>query len=397
MCVMKTKKLSVRLLGGFGASYGDEALTFGKQANAKSVQLFQILMTRPGKDFNKQEIIEQMYGSGETADPNAGFRNALCRLRKYLDASPLPPGGYLVAEEGSIRFEGPVEVESDAWELDRAAQAFWEERDSAKKTELCERACQLYQGDFLPQLSGELWVAERKRYYRNQYFTMLRYRLEGLKERGDYVTVGRLALRAMELEPVGEWLSDRIESLLAQGRRQDAVMAFQTAQNQVKAMGDTAPGELYWRLSEIGQRLALLEGSPGPGSRRLRGRAAPQGTYGSLPGFVEHYRILKQAEKSRAVPFVLLLCTIQDANGNPVNVQKNWEIQGRRLQEAFRRNLRAGDFYEKFNVSQYLLLCVGVEVENVPEIATRIDLDFRKQCYGHYAIHYRLLDNVSAL
>ena len=51
----------------------------------------------------------------------------------------------------------------------------------------------------------------------------------------------------------------------------------------------------------------------------------------------------------------------------------------------------------KYNANQYLLLCVGAEVENVPEIASRIDVDFRKRSYGHYMIHYRLLENVSVL
>ena len=362
MCSVITKKLTVRLFRGFAARYGEASLTFGRGANSKSGQLFQILMTRPGEDFSKEAVVRQIYDSREVADPNASFRNAMLRLRRYLEASPLPPGNYLELKNGRIRFAGPVEVESDAWELEQTARQFCEETDTERKIKLCERALELYQGEFLPQLSGEHWVMQRNRYYQNQYFAMLRYLLAQLKERGDHVSVGRLALRAMELEPLGEWLSWRIDSLMAQGRRQDAVMAYQAALKRLEDMGDAAPGELYWQLSEIGRRLSKAAVRPKRMIRPQQEWTGPLGGSGSLPGFVEQYQLLKQAEKCRAIPFVLLLCTIQDEDGCPMGAGRNHETQGKRLIRAFRRNLRAGDFYEKFNRNQYLLLCVGVEV-----------------------------------
>ena len=68
-------------------------------------------------------------------------------------------------EDGAIRFEGPVEVESDAWSFEQTSDAFLEETDTARKLELSETACRLYQGDLLPQLSNELWVIEKNQQY----------------------------------------------------------------------------------------------------------------------------------------------------------------------------------------------------------------------------------------
>lgn len=398
MCAMAAKKLSVRLFGGFIVRYGDEILTFGKHANSKFGQLFQILMTRPGEDFCREEVIELIYGSGEAEGAGNGFQNVVSRLRKYLDDSPLPPGQYLIAAGGSIRFGGPVEIESDAWKFECLADDFERERDPSKKAGMCEKACGLFQGDFLPQLSREEWVVQRNQYYRQRYFKMLRYLLEYLKEKGDHVSIGRFVLRALELEPFGEWLSWRIDSLMAQGRRQDALKAYQAAVRQKEAMGDDLPGELCDRLAEIGNRLKRPPETKRKPSSRLWMEKLHQGAcHCTLPGFVEQYQILKYSEKHRANPFVLLLCTIQNADGNPVDIRRNFERQGRELQEAFQTNLRTGDVYVRYNGSQYLLLCVGIEVENVPEIATRIDEDFRKRCFGHYITHYRLLDSVSML
>ena len=90
--VLVTKKLRVKMFGGFSVSYGDEALTFGRQRDPKFGQLFQILMTKPGQGFGKGEIMDFLYDREEVEEPNASLNNTIFRLRKYLAASPLPPG-----------------------------------------------------------------------------------------------------------------------------------------------------------------------------------------------------------------------------------------------------------------------------------------------------------------
>lgn len=144
------KKLSVKMFGGFTASYGEEVLTFGRQRDSKFGQLFQILMTRPGQGFSKNEIAESLYKWEEVEDSNATLNNTIFRLRKYLAASPLPPGDYLFLRMGVLYIAGEIEMESDVWSFETMARAFETEQDKRKKVELCEKACELYQGEFLP-------------------------------------------------------------------------------------------------------------------------------------------------------------------------------------------------------------------------------------------------------
>lgn len=99
---MTAKKLSVKMFGKFSAKYGDEVLTFGRQGDSKFGQLFQILMTRPGQGFSKRNIAEAFYDWDKVEDPNASLNNMIFRLRKYLEASPLPPGEYLFLNGGGI-------------------------------------------------------------------------------------------------------------------------------------------------------------------------------------------------------------------------------------------------------------------------------------------------------
>lgn len=90
------------MFGEFSACYGDRAFIFGKQRNSKFCQLFQILMTRPGWGFSKEEIAKSLYGEEEVENINASLNNTMFRLRKYLSKSPLPPGEYLKIHGGGI-------------------------------------------------------------------------------------------------------------------------------------------------------------------------------------------------------------------------------------------------------------------------------------------------------
>ena len=153
--------LRVRMFGGFSAAYGGEVLAFGGQKDPKFKQLFQILMTRPGREFSKREVMGSLYDCEAVEDANASLNNTIFRLRKYLRKSPLPPGEYLVLKDGMLRFDGGIVVESDAWALECAGRELAEERDREKRAELCGKICELYRGELLPRLSNELWVIEK--------------------------------------------------------------------------------------------------------------------------------------------------------------------------------------------------------------------------------------------
>ena len=118
------KKLWVKMFGGFSVRYGDEVLGFGRQRDSKFAQLFQILMTRPGMGFDKGAIMRFLYGREEVEVPNASLNNTIFRLRKYLETSPLPEGNYLILNEGVLRFDIVVPVESDVWRFESIIQEF---------------------------------------------------------------------------------------------------------------------------------------------------------------------------------------------------------------------------------------------------------------------------------
>lgn len=293
---MTERKLSVRMFGGFTANYGDEVLTFGRQRNSKFGQLFQILMTRPGKGFSKAEIAESLYGEEEVEDLNASLNNTIFRLRKYLKESPLPSGDYLVLDGGIVRFAGDIQVESDVWNFEKAAREFSEEQSRRRKAEICERACEFYQGEFLPQLANEQWVIERSRNYQKLYNRMLEYLLRYLKEEGDYRNVEKTAARAARLSPNEGWEIWQTDSLIALGRHKEAGKVYQETAAHAQEMGGFLSQKQQAQFREIGARIQQPEGTEKDIGKCLMEPGTPEGAYAcTLLGFLDCFRMLKRA------------------------------------------------------------------------------------------------------
>lgn len=389
-----TKKLWVKMFGRFSARYGDEILTFGRQRDSKFRQLFQILMTKPGQGFGKSDISENLYGRDEVEDLNASLNNTIFRLRKYLETSPLPSGDYLLLSDGMLCFaSNGIEVESDVWNFECMARKYEEEQDKGKKADLCKRACELYQGEFLPWLSNEQWVIEKSQSYQKMYFRMLKYLLQYLKEEGDYRSIEELSAHATELYPYEGWENWRIESLIASGRHKEAEEAYQKITADVRETGGFLSKKQQARFREIGDRIRQPEGSEEDIRKCLVEPAPGQGAYAcTLPGFLDFFRILKRVIVRGGNSFSLILCTLLDASGHSANGRDYCEKRGKELCASFQTQLRRGDVYTKYSENQYLLLCIGAEKENFSEIGARIDKDFRKRCGGRGGVSCRILE-----
>lgn len=391
------KKLHVKMFGGFFAGYGEETLTFGRQRDSKFEQLFQILMTKPGQGFSKKDIAENLYGREEVENVNASLNNTIFRLRKYLRESPLPSGEYLILHDGMLRFDSEIEVESDVWSFECEARAFEEAQSRGEEADICRRLCALYQGEFLPHLSNELWVIEKSREYGEIYSKALDCLLRYLKEEGDYRSIESLAGRAAEIYPYGGWESWQIVSLIALGCHKEAEKVYREAAVRVQETGGFLSKDQQIRFHKLGVQIRHPEGAAEDIRRCLMEPEPEEGAYNcTLLGFSDCFRMLKRViAREGPVCFCLFLCTILDAGGCPAGDREYCEKQGEKLCASFKKYLRRGDIYARYSESQYLLLCIGAEKEDVLEIGMRIDVDFRRRCGGRGGISCRLLDDGS--
>ncbi len=391
---MAAKKLSVQMFGGFSAKYGDEILVFGSQGDSKYGQLFQILMTQPKQGISKRNIAEALYNWEKVGNLNATLNNTIFRLRRYLEVSPLPSSEYLLLNGGILRFGGETEIESDAWEFEKTAQKFRKEQDRQKKAELCEKANEIYRGEFLPYLSNEQWVIDKNCYYRELYFEEMEYLCSFLKEEGNYRKLESVSEHIVKIYPNEGWEIWRIVSLAAMNRHEEAKDLYRNVMAYIQKVGNFLSKEQWERLHEAEDMLHQPDRTEEEIRKDLMKEARGQGAYCcTFQGFSDCFHMLRRVMKRETIHFCLLLCTILDENGQPVDDCGRCEKLEERLCAVFRNRLRMGDVYTKYCGNQYLLLSVGIEKGDTSEIGARIDRDFRKRCGGRGGISCRLLAN----
>lgn len=151
------EKLQVKMLGGFLISYQNHPVTFGRGSATKAVQLLQILFLHLNDGISKEELLQLLYDWETVADRNGSLNSMIYRLKKQLMAAGLPGQEFISIKNGICRWSGlPVEIDMLRFEtvIKQAEEAAEEE-----KLDLLQTAFYLYQGEFLPQSSYEVWAA----------------------------------------------------------------------------------------------------------------------------------------------------------------------------------------------------------------------------------------------
>ena len=386
-------KLTVKMFGGFTVSYISEPIVLGRQTSSKFCQLFQLLLTRPGRQFSKREIMRCLYGQESVENANAALNNAVFRLRRCLETSPLPPGEYLTVGDGMIRFEERVPVDCDVWRFERLSRSFDRETGREKRVQIAGEACALYTGELLPQLAAEQWVIERDKVYREAYFQMLRYLLERRQEERNYREIQRLSVAAAAIEPLGEWRLWQVDALISLGKPEEAMAAYREMLDHLWESGEPPAEPWMERLREMESRIRRPREGDEALRRFLREEKPPAGAYPCpLQSFLDHCHILERQKERLNSEYCVLVCTIEGIGKYAQTAWQRCATQGPKLEKAFHACLRSGDLYTKYSAGQYLLLCAGCRAEDVWEIGNRVDARFQKLCGGRYRTQLRVLE-----
>lgn len=123
--------------------------------------------------WNMEKLRFRLFGREEVTNPSNSLRATVFRLRKLLVAAGVEGDDKFVhIKSGVYRWTSAIPVELDTVLFENAAKEALEVQGEDRCLKL-EKACELYQGDFLPLL-WETWVAEEtamlrlsKRFRRN--------------------------------------------------------------------------------------------------------------------------------------------------------------------------------------------------------------------------------------
>lgn len=90
-----------------------------------------------------------------------------------------------------------------------------------------DKACRIYKGEFLPELSGEDWALLESVEYKKVYEKALKEVCEYKKAQKEYQSVLELSKSASEIYPFDEWQSVMMEALVAMNRYKEAIQLYE--------------------------------------------------------------------------------------------------------------------------------------------------------------------------
>lgn len=383
---MKNQGLKVRMLGAFTMEYDGAPLSFERNALTKTNQLLQILFHAGEAGITREQLLQRLFGREEVTNPSNSLRATVFRLRKLLVAAGVADQDEFVhIKSGIYRWTSAIPLELDTVCFEETAIRALKEQGDTRLAKL-ELACELYQGDFLPFLCEEAWVAEVAAGYKKLYVQCMEALCQLLSERGDYQRLYDVAAKAVAIYPYDEWQVWQLDSLIAQNQTKEAMRLYEeTADLLFRNKGMAPSDRLMERLAQMNGNtdnhvkvIEEIQGELGE-NEELEGAF-----YCSYPSFAETYRYIKRVIHRSGQSAYLLLCTVTDGKGYPLEKGERADRLSGELDAAIHAALRRGDLYTKYSVNQYLVLLFDIKLEDCQSVIDRINDSFESPYRKNY-------------
>ena len=377
----KLPVLKVHMLGGFSMEYGDKPISFRRNTATKSMKLLQILLHCGEGGIARGKLLESLYGREELADVANNLRVTSHRLKKMLVDAGLPEYDYIQIKSGIYRWSSPMEVEVDVHVFSNLVDSSKTEASEDKKIQLLKSACEVYHGEFLPGLSGEDWVLLESVQYKKKYTQALSQICDSLMKQREYETVLDLCEKASELYPFDEWQSVQVYCLMALNRYKEAIQLYEdTAKLFFEELGISPSEKMMNQFNEMSAKMSHKPQAINEIKGGLKEDEEEDGAfYCNLPSFRDGYRLVRRIIERSGQSVYLMLCTVTDGKGRPMENKEKLTAMTDELYDAIKHCLRRGDSFTKYSPTQFLILLVGTNQENCSMIFDRISRYFARE------------------
>lgn len=376
----ETDCLQVRMLGDFSLKYKGRTISFERNILTKTNQLLQILLEAGAEGVSRAQLLKDLFGREEVTNPANSLRATVFRLRKLLLAAGLPEDDYVKIKKGRYYWTNHIPVQLDTVEFERYANAAQSELNADRRLDYLQNACDIYQGEFLPQLQGEEWAVILNIRYKDVFTKCMKELCTELKKREAYEQLYECAEKAVKLYPFEEWQIWQIDSLIAQKRHKEAVKLYgDTEKFFFEELGITPSEKMLECMNLLAKQIENNVDGIYDIKKSLREKENSKGAYYcNYPSFAESYRFIKRVIERTGQAAHLMLCTMLDTKGHPLEKSERLEAFSEELRNAIRSSLRRGDLFTKYSVNQYLILLLEINQEDCEIVKERINSYFEK-------------------
>ena len=364
-------KLSVRMLGGFSMTMDGATITLGQKRMTKAIQLLQILFLHMESGISKEELMEDLYGFDDIGNLNNSLNNLIYRLKKQLTAAGFPQQEYIIIDGGVCYWRGDLEIEVDAALFEQEIAEAEQQKDLVEKETLYISALERYNGELLPQLSNESWVAVKSVQLKNLYTKALKTVSVMMMEHQQYQQLLGFYNKAAEMYPFEEWQISQMEVMNRMELYDEAREVFHSTMNMYSEEGLQPTESMRERMRQLSGQVAYAQDDFHTIQMRLKEEHFfdKHGAYFCpYPSFVDTYRYVCRTMERSGQTGYLMMVSLRFV-GSPMQIPSYVKDD---LAEAIGRSLRRGDLYCRYSNSQFLVLLPGAQREDCDMIFNRI-------------------------
>ncbi|MDD2980663.1 MAG: BTAD domain-containing putative transcriptional regulator [Hespellia sp.] len=371
--------LEIHTFGSMSIRYQEKPLILSKSMTGKMMYLLITLLYNRKNGIHREELLSSLYEDIDMVQAANSLRALIFRLRKNLVNAGLPKQDYIVYGGNTYRWnseEIEVSLDSEIFEklLDRARDTV----DSDKKQEYLEQACEVYQGEFLPNMLSDEWVIQINHKLQRRYFEAMRELMRLLKQKKDYRRLLSCCDQIAGLYPYEEWQLAKMSCLIDMKEYEQAMQYYNDITQLYQQEFNAKPPE---SLSQMRRQLRRYVDEEIYSISRIRGRfieeeGAGGATYCDTEAFATVYRYLSQVVGRTEIPACLLLITIVNHDHMPLRQPGLLKSVKNSVSHVIRISARSSDLYTRIGRNQFLLLLIDCSVDAGKGVAQRVLQNF---------------------
>ena len=400
----KKTKIYVQMLGGFSITVGDKKLDLGSNSKANFLKLTEIVLLRGVGGVSKRDLIDGIFGHKALLDENNSLNNLLHQARTQLKKAGMPGRKIIDGKRGVYAPENNPDYEYilDVQEFEDICLKAKNEKKEEKKLYYYQKAFGIYRGELLPEFATDYWVILESVRLKRLYDDVVDFLGKHYKEAEDFEALFDLYDKANKIYPDNGWQIEMIDALILRKEYKTAYELYTKCahyyQDELEVPIPDALRSCYERLSDnvrvVTDDIRQIQANIVRKDEKLKSEMGTRkiGAYlCPFTSFIDVYHVLRRNLERRGSSIFMMLCTLVDYEGKPIQNQEKLNARAEILQQSLSEGLRNGDVYTKCSSSQYLILLIGTKREDCAIIYQRLSRRVKELAGSRAEFRYRIV------
>ena len=374
--------IQISMFGDFRIQVGDNLIDDRISRSHKMWVLLAYLIIHRQRHISQEELIETLWPDEDNDNPANALKTLLYRTRATIASVIGEEVQLILSQRSSYSWNLHLDCKIDAEEFDqlvtKAADRTLPDED---RKAYYHDAITIYQHDFLPKLSDQMWIVPLSTYYHYLYLDTVFAYGELLQDAQEYARLVDLCNLAIQIEPFEEKLYIMlIKGFLSLGNTTAAVSTYEKATDLLyKNLGVRPSDSLRELYQDIMKENKILEMDLTVIQQDLREAVARPGPFCCEYGFFrEAYRLeaRRAARHGTSVQIALITLSLPDGK-SPTLALLNKTME--QVLTVLESTLRRGDVVARYSGAQYVLMLPTASYEDATMILDRIIATFNQK------------------